>query len=127
MKIAKEILTGVINSLFINYNSTSNKELFLEELNVVNNDIYIEDNFGINLLFLMTYFDLFVDAAKSNDTKGVEKWYHILTIENFVESTFHIAKEPYEKKTLEELFRSKKHFTTKIDNIYKIYNGENLI
>ena len=126
MTISREkVMTPNTKDLFQKYNNTEDKESFLKYLQDIENTVYNEDDFGFNLIFLKTYFDLFAESIKEDNYKEVEKYYRILVIENFVDfvfSTHNIS----EKRTLELEFSSKKDLTTKIERMYKIYLGENL-
>ena len=127
MKISKEILTPLVKDLYSEFNSSRNLDIFLEKLSNINNNCAASDNFGINLLLLLTYFQLYVDSAKNNEKRVLEKFHYILTVENFLEYVFEIASKSYEKETLVNLFGSKRNLIKRIDNISDIYYNKNLV
>jgi len=127
MKISKEIMTPLIKELYLEFSKTRNLNSFLEKISNINNNCPATDNFGINLLLLQTYFQLYVNSAKNNEKRLLEKIHYILTVENFVEYVFEIASKNYEKETLSHLFGSKRNLFKRIENISYIYYNKNLI
>lgn len=127
MTFSKEIMSRVVKELYREFLETRNFNSFLNKIEEENVRCSASDNFGVNLILLQTYFQLYIDAARNNDRRTFEKYHYILIVQNFVDYIFDIANRTYEKDTLDKLFGSKRNLIKRIENIHKIFYNKNLI
>jgi len=127
MTFSKEIMSRVVKELYREFLETKNFNSFLNKIEEENVRCSASDNFGVNLILLQTYFQLYIDAARNNDRRTFEKYHYILIVQNFVDYIFDIANRTYEKDTLDKLFGSKRNLIKRIENIHKIFYNKNLI